>query len=125
MTRTIAFVVTIAISAPLLAQAVHLVGPGGSPFTLEFRAQPGAMVGVFASLSLGMTSMPGFDQTLLLGVANVFALENLIADPAGLAVGTWSVPALPALRDLAVWFQGFTGPNYPLQASGISGGLVR
>jgi hypothetical protein len=97
----------------------------GTAFTLEFRAQPGSMVGVFAAFTIARAALPGFDQTLLLSLADVFPVENLIADPTGLATGTWAIPANPVFVDLPLWFQGFAGPASPFQASAVAGGLVR
>lgn len=108
---------------PLLA--VHRVAPMQSPgsLALEFRTDANGFVAVYVSASLGRLLLPELEQAILLDPANVFPLAFLLADPLGHAAGSWNVPA--GLVDATLWFQGVSGPTFPLQLSPVVGGVVR
>ncbi|MFY9342024.1 MAG: hypothetical protein WAT39_06025 [Planctomycetota bacterium] len=97
----------------------------GAPFLLHLRASPGSAIGVFVDHALATSLHATLEQSLLLDPTTAFSGGVWIADQNGSAIAAWAVPAGPAFIDLAVWFQAFTGPAFPLQASAIVGGVVR
>ncbi|MBX3465254.1 MAG: hypothetical protein KF830_18960 [Planctomycetes bacterium] len=108
---------------PLLA--VHRVAPMHSPglLALEFQTDANGFVAVYVSTALGRLMLPGLEQPIFLDPANVFPLAFLLADPVGHAAGSWNIPA--GLVDATFWFQGVSGPTFPLQLSPVVGGVVR
>lgn len=110
-----------------LVLGVHSPQPlqNGATFSVDFTAQPGMAIGVFAAATFAAQTYPDLEQALLLPAASAFALTNVIADPQGVATASWLVPAGPQFVDLTLWVQGFTGFSSPLQASPLVGGVVR
>jgi hypothetical protein len=108
---------------PLLA--VHRVAPMQSPgpLALEFQTEANGFVAVYVSTSLGMLMLPELEQSIFLDAANVVPLAFLLADSVGHAAGSWSIPA--GLVDATFWFQGVSGPTFPLQLGPVVGGVVR
>lgn len=97
----------------------------GAPFSLVYKTIPNSYAAVFASQELGTLTIPGLHaqtQWLGLGVNN---LGVVLADAAGDASGTWTIPAGAWLVDQPLWFQGLTGFALPLQLSPVAGGLIR
>lgn len=97
----------------------------GGAVSVEFRAGPNAPIGVVAALHLQHTLWPELEQSLLMPVATAFPLATLIANPVGLAAGSWPIPAAPAVVDRGIWLQAFGGTSWPLQASAVVGGVIR
>jgi hypothetical protein len=97
----------------------------GSPFSLVYKTIPNGYAAVFASQELASLTIPGLHaQTQWLG-AGVINLGAVLADVAGDATVTWSIPAGTWLIDQPLWFQGVTGFALPLQLSPVAGGLIR
>jgi hypothetical protein len=97
--------------------------PGG-PFSLHFRNEPHAILGVLAAWSLDRFAGPLHEQFGLLGPGYA-AVGLLIADSVGAASATWQIPANPALLYRPLWLQGVTGMSLPLQLSPVAGGVLR
>lgn len=112
---------------PMLGVSRGLSNPPalGIPFSLTFHTDPGALVFPWAALDLAPTSVPFLTSALLLDTATAFPAALLIADPTGLAVGTWSIPASVTLQYRTLWFQGFAGLTLPLPISVAAGGVIR
>lgn len=97
----------------------------GTPFVLDFQAQPLETVAVFASSGLVRTLVPGIEQAVLLDPTNTWLAFVLAADAQGAAQMTWNVPASPSLVDTDVWFQGLGFASTPMQMSPVAGGRIR
>lgn len=112
-------------AGPLLG--VHRPTPlqTGAPFVLDFRAQPAEIVAVFASSTVGTTTVPGIEQPVWLDPIDTWLAFVLSADAQGAATMTWNVPAVPGLVHTTLWFQGLGLANAPMQASPVAGGVVR
>jgi hypothetical protein len=95
----------------------------GAAFQVAFRAAPNEVVGVFASLGRGHLAVPGIEQPVGLDLATVLSLDILLADAAGNANGTWSLPPGTANRQL--WLQALTTTAAPIQLAPAVGGIVR
>ncbi len=103
----------------------HRVGPlhSGGAFQLDFATEPNGFVGVFATTLLGAAAFVELEQPVALDVATVIPLAVLVADGAGLASGSWTLP--PGTANLALWLQGVAWGPLPLQLSPAAGGVVR
>ena len=106
---------------------VHRPQPlqNGSVFTVDFTLQPGMAVGICAAGTFAPQMYSELEQSLLLPVATAFALTTVVADAQGIATAAWLVPAGPQFLDRTLWIQGFSGFALPLQASPLTGGVVR
>lgn len=106
---------------------VHRVQPvqPGQLFAVEFLAQPGMAVGLFAAYSFASQGFAELEQSLLLPASSWFALGPYVADAQGIAAAAWPIPAGPAITGQTVWVQGFSGFAFPLQASPLVGGVAR
>ncbi len=108
-----------------LLLGVHRVAAPQAAGTLglEFQTDANGYVAIFASNSLGTSPLPALEQPLLLDAANAFPVAFLLADASGQAAVTWTIPA--GITHAAWWFQGVSGPTFPLQLSPVVGGIVR
>ena len=97
----------------------------GSPFSLEFTTQAFRPVVVLASTDLDSIAVSGIEQAVQLDLGSVFLAGALFANLQGQATWTVNVPASAALVNTTVWFQGLSGLSLPLQASPVTGGVVR
>jgi hypothetical protein len=98
----------------------------GQTFQLEFKAEPGAFVLLFASSYLGKTDFgPLLEQPSWLDDQHSFAVTVLLADAAGSAPVSFPIPSSPAVVDLTLWIKGISAFGLPLQASPPVGGIVR
>jgi hypothetical protein len=97
----------------------------GNPFTLEFRTEPFAPVGVYVGFELTSLAIAVLEQTFLLQPATAFPAGVRFADAAGLATMSWPIPAGPQFLDRSLWLQGFAATSSLLQASPLVGGVVR
>jgi hypothetical protein len=97
----------------------------GALFPLEFRDAPNRVVGVWAGFDLQPTTVPLFEQSVLLAPASAFPLAVLVTDATGLATAAWPIPAGSGFVDRTLWFQAVGGLAAPLQTSVVAGGVVR
>lgn len=113
-------------SGPLLGVRRTTPLLAGQTFELEFKAEPGAFVVLFASPYLGTTDFgPLLEQPSWLDDQFSFAVTVLLADAAGSAPVSFPIPSGPGLVDLTLWLKGISGFGLPLQASPPVGGVVR
>ncbi|HEX5050974.1 MAG TPA: hypothetical protein VFZ65_04310 [Planctomycetota bacterium] len=112
-------------NAPLLGVQRPHPPRAGLPFSLLFHTVPNGFVAVFANTALDTVLLPGlFDQPLGIAPAGAFGLGIVLADAAGVATATWTIPAGTTVGR-QVWFQGVTGLVLPLQTSPPVGGAIR
>ena len=110
-------------NAPLVRMQLSVPWTRGLTSTLLVAGDPGAPYGLWlapdttGSLT-GVVQQPVFATT---GVAITAGLLNGSGD----ASYSVAVPAIPSLLHATVWCQGFSGFQFPLQATTIAGGLVR
>ncbi len=106
---------------------VQQTGPlqNGMPFVLAFHTAAGGVVGVWAAERFVATPSPVFEPSVLLDPVAAFPAALLVADGAGVAPATWSIPADGALVDRSFWFQGIGGLALPLLTSPLGGGVIR
>ncbi|MBL8755610.1 MAG: hypothetical protein JNK15_20105 [Planctomycetes bacterium] len=97
----------------------------GQVWSVEFRTAPGQVVGVFASRRLDHTVVPEVEQPVLLSPVGGWFVGSVVADPSGVATGSWAIPATPSLVGQALWMQGVSGTSVPMQGSSVVGGVIR
>lgn len=114
------------IGPPMLG--IDRLGPlsPGSTFSLGFTTTPNTLVAVLANHTLGTLDAP----TVLalpwwLEAGTSFSAALVLADQNGEANVSWTIPAGPGIAGLALWFQGVSGLDFPLQTSPVVGGIVR
>jgi hypothetical protein len=96
----------------------------GQPFSIDFRGDPGALVLPWAALDLAPVNVPFLTSALLVDTGTTFPAGLLVADPNGLATGTWSIPFSVLLQHRTLWFQAFSGTTLPLASSVACGGVI-
>lgn len=111
-------------TGPLLGLSQNGAPQAGAAFALQFRAEPGDLVGVLWSLDLATRPLPLFAQPWWAPAGSPTA-GLFVADAQGAAGGTWSLPANPGLVGLPVWFHAFAGTSLPLAAAPPAGGVIR
>jgi hypothetical protein len=105
------------LSAPLMR---------GNSTQLRFRTRSSMPVIVHVSIGLERpVPRPYINQPEWGFVSNSILIGGLVADGAGRATLPITLPNSPWLRDLPLWFCGWTGVSAPAQLSPVVGGLVR
>lgn len=98
----------------------------GQTFQLEFKAEPGAFVILFAGPALGTVDFgPLLAQPSWLDDRYSFVVTWLLADATGSATASLPIPSGPGIADLTLWFKGISGFSLPLQVSPPVGGVAR
>jgi hypothetical protein len=110
---------------PLLGVSRAQPLENGSTFALDFTTAPNGLIAVFANFDVTTLTLPHLRQPLLLPPFDAIAAALLLADGAGQAIASWPIPAGAQFVDRQLWFQGLTGPDFPLQLSPLAGGVVR
>jgi hypothetical protein len=112
---------------PMLGAARTFANPLqlGLPFSIDFHGDPNGLVLPWAALDLVPANVPFLSGALLIDPTTAFSAGLLVADPNGLATGTWSIPSAPVLQHRTLWFQAFAGVSLPLASSVACGGVIR
>jgi hypothetical protein len=97
----------------------------GTPFVLELRTAPGMPIGIFAALDLANTPVPGLEQSALLPLAGAWIAGAVVADATGFATASWPIPAGSQFVHRSLWFQAVDPSSLLLQASAVTGGVIR
>lgn len=97
---------------------------GGAPYTVTWRTTPNTPVGVFFGPSLQAGGVTGVAQNVWLPLATAQPAALLLADPAGVAIGVFPLPALVGMPRPQLWMQAISG-QLPLQVSPPVGGVLR
>jgi hypothetical protein len=108
----------------LLGVAAAAAPAIGQTFTLQWRAQPGDLIGVLWSFDLDTRPLPFFAQPWWAPAGSPTA-GLFVADAQGAASGGWSLPANAAFVGLPLWFHSFGGAALPLSTAPVAGGVVR
>lgn len=109
---------------PLLGVTRPLPLTTGSTFVLAFRYDPNEPIAIFANVGLDEQHGPLFAQPVRLAT-DCWAAGMTVANGAGSATASWTVPPVLALVDRAVWLQGFAGLTAPIELSPVVGGVIR
>ncbi|MEZ6036458.1 MAG: hypothetical protein R3F29_03185 [Planctomycetota bacterium] len=97
----------------------------GAPFTVQFRGDANAIVGVLASPGRVVTYTDLLAQPSWLDANGAWFAALLLTDAQGQASVTWPIPGAPGMHYLTLWIAGVTGLGLPLTISPPVGGVAR
>lgn len=112
-------------SGPGLLGIEQLSPPqSGSTYALTFRSSPYQWIALHASLDIGTTPLPGFEQPAALALYDFWPVGVYLTDANGTAGVTWNLPA-GMFVDTPLWLEAITGMSLPLQVAPLVGGVIR
>lgn len=116
------------VGTPGLLLGVARPGPlvAGATFAIDWRTASSGFIAVFASPALDRVEIAALlEQPSWLAVAPSLLATMVLADAAGAATTSWTIPPSPTLVDQRLWFAGLSGSGPLFQASPVVGGGVR
>lgn len=97
----------------------------GAPFSVQFRSDANAIVGVLASPTRAFAYLDPLVQPLWLDAGSAWFAALLLTDAQGQANVSWAIPGAPGIDYRTLWIAGVSGLDLPLTVSPPVGGVAR